>query len=413
MTTSTNPARGLSRTEFIALIAALMALNALAIDVMLPALPYMGESLGVTVENDRHFVITAFMIGLGSTQLLIGPLSDRFGRRIPLLAGMIVFVLASVGATLANDFETLLAMRFLQGVGCAGARVIGQSVVRDLYSGRDMAEIMSLTFMVFMAVPIIAPSIGQVLLLTGPWQTIFLFMMILGAGTLAWTWLRLPETLRPENRRELRAKVIAEGFVLVARTRQSLCYGLAGVFVFGALYGFITTAQQIFVDIYGLGVYFPVAFAGMAAMLAVAGFLNSRLVNRYGMRRISHVSMLLYTGLSLVWTVLSVVGLLPFWTFFVLLVAVMFFFGTSLSNMNTLAMEPLGAVAGTASSVMGFSQTVGGALIGTIIGQQFNGTVTPTATGYFVCGVLALACILVAERGQLFGEGGEAVRVRP
>jgi DHA1 family bicyclomycin/chloramphenicol resistance-like MFS transporter len=397
--------RVISRVEFIALIAALMALNALAIDVMLPALPYMGEALGVTVENDRHYVITAFMLGLGAMQLMIGPLSDRFGRRVPLLLGIGVYVLASIGATMATDFNTLLAMRFIQGVGAAGTRVIGQSVVRDRYSGRDMAEIMSLTFMVFMAVPIIAPSIGQVLLLTGPWQSIFVFMALLGVATMAWTYLRLPETLPPERRRPLRAKVIAQGFAMVARNRQSLCYGLASMFVFGALYGFITTAQQIFVDIYGLGAYFPIAFGAMAGMLAVAGFLNSRFVRRFGMRRISHVAMLIYTLLSGVWVALSLFGALPFALFFVLLVAVMFMFGTAMSNMNTLAMEPLGAVAGTASSVFGFTQTVGGALIGTLIGQQFNGTTTPTAAGYFFCGLAALGAILIAERGRLFGSG--------
>lgn len=405
MSTASTSARALSRPEFIALIAALMALNAMAIDVMLPALPYMGEALGVIEENDRHFVITAFMLGLGSAQLLVGPLSDRFGRRAPLLLGMGLYVVASLGAAIAADFNTLLFMRFLQGVGAAGTRVVAQSVVRDRYSGREMAEIMSLTFMVFMAVPIIAPSIGQVLLLTGPWQTIFVFMGLLGMVSLVWTLLRLPETLTPERRRPLEVVVILQGFAMVGRNRQALGYGLAAMFVFGALYGFITTSQQIFVDVYGLGVLFPVAFGAMAGMLAVAAFLNSRIVRRFGMRRISHVAMVLFTGLSALWVCLSLLGLLPFWVFYVLLVAVMFMFGISMSNMNTIAMEPLGAVAGTASAVFGFAQTVGGAIIGTLIGQQFNGTTTPTAAGYFFCGLLALGAILFAEQGRLFGVG--------
>jgi DHA1 family bicyclomycin/chloramphenicol resistance-like MFS transporter len=399
--------RVLSRPEFIALMAAMMALNALAIDVMLPALPYMGEALGVESENDRQFVISAYMLGFGVAQSAFGPLSDRFGRRAPLLIGIAVYIVAAFAAAFSPTFAVLLALRFTQGMGAAGTRVIATSMVRDLYSGRAMAEVMSLTFMVFMAIPVIAPGMGQVLLLTGPWQYIFFFMAGLAAVFGLWGLLRLPETLPIANRRPLTFKGVFDGFVIVCTNRAAFSYGLAGMFLFAALFGFISTSQQIYVDIYDLGVYFPVAFAAMAGLMAVSSFLNSRIVARYGMRRLSHFALLVYTGMAAVLLTLSMAGFMPLWLFFSLLSVIMFMFGWAASNMNSLSMEPLGAVAGTASSVFGFIQTVGGALIGSFIGQQFDGTVVPVATGYFAMGTLAIVCVLVAERGRLFGLGTE------
>ncbi|GLQ09054.1 Bcr/CflA family drug resistance efflux transporter [Devosia yakushimensis] len=399
--------RVLSRPEFIALMAALMALNALAIDVMLPALPYMGEALGISSENERQFVISAYMMGFGLAQLAFGPLSDRFGRRAPLLIGIVVYIIAAVAAVFSPSFGVLLAFRFLQGLGAAGTRVIATSIVRDMYSGRAMAEVMSLTFMVFMAIPIIAPGIGQVLLLTGPWQTIFLFMGGLAAVFGIWAFFRLPETLALGNRRPLTVSAIIDGFRIVVTNRVAFCYGLAGTFTFAALFGFISSSQQIYVDIYGLGVYFPVAFAAVAALMAVSSFTNSRIVSRVGMRRLSHGAMLVFTGMSAIWLILALLNLLPIWLFLPILSVIMFCFGWAASNMNSLSMEPLGSVAGTASAVFGFIQTVGGALIGSFIGQQFNGTVVPVAGGYFAMGVLSLVFILIAENGRLFGVGTE------
>ena len=389
-----------------------MSLNALAIDVMLPALPHMGEALGVTDENNRQYVVSVYMIGFGVGQLLVGPLSDRFGRRMPLLIGIGTYVLAAVLAALAPSFGMLLAFRVLQGLGAASTRIIATAVVRDRYSGRAMAEVMSLAFMVFMVIPIVAPSIGEVLLLTGPWETIFLFMGGLALVFGAWAMLRLPETLKPENRRPLTPESILGGFRLVVSDRLALWYALAGTCTFGALFGFISTAQQIYVDIYGLGVWFPAAFAFVAALMAVAAFLNSRIVRRFGMRRISHFALLAFTGLSGILLLVSISGQPPLWVFLGLLSAVMFMFGWAASNMNSLSLQPLGAVAGTASSVFGFIQTIGGALLGGFVGQQFDGTVVPTVAGYFVLGALAVACVLVAERGRLFGVGEEGLPER-
>ncbi|KRA99295.1 MFS transporter [Devosia sp. Root685] len=397
--------RVLSRPEFIALMAALMALNALAIDVMLPALPYMGEALGIANENERQFVVSSYMLGMGIAVLGFGPLTDRFGRRAPLLAGVGVYVVATVLAAFAPNFETLLLLRFIQGMGAASVRVIATAVVRDRYSGREMAEVMSLTFMVFMAVPIIAPGIGQVLLLTGPWQTIFIFMGVLALALWLWTYYRLPETLPVDQRRPLSFTGIIESFRIVCTNRVAFFYGLAGMFLFGALFGFITSSQQIYVDIYGLGVYFPVAFAAMAGLMAVSSFTNSRVVRRLGMRRLSHGAILVFTIGSGIWLALALMGFMPLWLFFSLLAIIMFSFGWASSNMNSLSMEPLGKVAGTAASVFGFIQTVGGALIGGYTGQHFDGTTVPAASGYLAMGALALICILIAEKGRLFGVG--------
>lgn len=399
--------RQISRPEFIALIAALMALNALAIDVMLPALPAMGEALKVAHENERQYVLTSYLVGFGIAQLFFGPISDRFGRRMPLIAGLVIYIVAAALATVAPNFFTLLVLRFIQGVGAASTRVVGQSAVRDRFAGRAMAEVMSLIFMVFMAVPVLAPSIGQLLLFTGHWEMIFLFMAGLATLIAIWAYLRLAESLTEENRRPLHPRVIAQGFGLVFSNRSALFYGVSSIFVMGALFGFIGTAQQIYVDIYGLGAWFPVAFAAVAGLMAVSSFLNSRIVGRFGMRRVTHTALLSFMLTSGVWLLLAANDMLPFAAFMVVFALTMFSFGMVGSNTQALAMEPLGAVAGTASSVFGFIQTVGGAAIGAFIGAHYDGTVVPTAMGYFLLALVSIACVLIAEKGQLFGVGAQ------
>src|SRR5690606_5249910 len=309
-----------------------------------------------------------------------------------------------------TTFGALLALRFAQGLGAAGTRVIATAVVRDRYSGREMAEIMSLTFMVFIAIPIIAPGVGQVLLLTGPGQPSFLFMAGLAVVIGLWAYFRLPETLHPDYQRPLSFRAAFEGFRIVFTTRTAFFYGLAGTFLFGAMFGFITASQQIFVEIYGLGPYFPVAFAIMAGTIAVAQFINSRVVRRFGMRRLAHTANLAYLAMALVLLVFALMGPVPFPVFFGLLMVIQFFFGWAASNMNSLSMEPLGNVAGTAASVFGFTQTIGGALIGTFIGQVYDGTLVPNALGYATMGALVLVCVLIAEKGKLFGVGAQYSR---
>lgn len=385
------------------MMAALMALNALAIDIMLPALPAMGAALNVAHENDRQFVLTSYLIGFGIAQLFFGPIADRYGRRIPLLVGMSIYIVAAGLAAIAPSFEMLLALRFIQGLGAASTRVIAQSVVRDRFEGRAMAEVMSLIFMVFMVIPVFAPTIGQLILFSGHWQLIFLFMSGLALAISLWAYFRMQETLKPENRRPLHAKVIAEGFGLVFSNKSAFMYGLSAMFVMGGLFGFISTAQQIYVDIYGLGAYFPLAFAFVAALMSVSSFLNSRIVGALGMRRVAHGALLSFTALAGILLILASFGHLPFPAFMTVFTLIMFMFGMVGSNTTTLAMEPLGKVAGTASSIFGFMQTVGGASLGAAIGFVYNGTVVPVAAGFFCLGLIAIICVLVAENGKLFG----------
>ncbi|MBM7047946.1 MULTISPECIES: multidrug effflux MFS transporter [Rhizobium] len=394
----------MGKREFIVLAAFLMAINSLAIDIMLPALQQIGSSLGVENENHRQYVVTAYLIGFGSAQLIYGPLSDRFGRRIPLLIGIVVYVISAFGIALIPSFAGLLALRFIQGLGSAATRVITISIVRDVFGGRLMAEVMSLIMMVFMIVPVIAPGSGQIIMLVSTWHMIFVFIGTMATLVGIWMYFRLPETLKPENVRPLTVRSVASGFGMVLTNRVALCYTIASTFLFGALFGFINSAQQIYSGIYGLGVYTPVAFGGVALFMALSSFINSQLVGRFGMRRLSHAALLGFSFITFVWLMVQLYGPapMPFPLFMIFFALAMFQFGWIGSNFNSLAMEPLGHVAGTASSVLGFMSTVGGASIGAGIGQYFNGTATPMVVGYFTVSLIGLMFVLIAEKGRLF-----------
>jgi MFS transporter, DHA1 family, multidrug resistance protein len=396
--------KGMGKIEFIALMAFLMALNALAIDIMLPGLQEIGASLGVENENHRQYVISAYLIGFAFAQLLYGPISDRFGRRAPMFVGLGIYVVSSLAAILVPNFAALLVLRFVQGIGSAAMRVITVSIVRDIFGGRAMAEVMSLIMMVFMVIPVMAPGIGQVVMLFGNWHLIFAFMAVVALAVWAWMYVRLPETLHEDDVRPFTVRSVLGGFRIVLTDRVALCYTLASTFIFGALFGFINSAQQIYVGIYGLGVWFPVAFAGVAAFMALSSFVNARLVGRFGMRKLSHGALMGFLAINTVWLVLTLVwpGHVPFAIFLVLFALSMFQFGWIGSNFNSLAMEPLGHVAGTASSVLGFMGTAGGTVIGAIIGQAFNGTALPLVTGFFSLSIIGLIFVLIAERGKLF-----------
>lgn len=390
------------RWEFIALAAALMALNALAIDIMLPGLQQIGASLGVENENHRQYVISAYLVGFGLAQLFFGPLSDRFGRRIPLIVGLAIYVAAAFGSGFAPSFTILLALRFVQGLGAAATRVITISIVRDVFGGRAMAEVMSLVFMVFMVIPVVAPGLGQLIMLFSEWHMIFVLMACIAFCIAAWATIRLPETLHPEYRRDFTVRVIADGFRIALTNRMALCYMLATTAVFGALFGFINSAQQVYVGIYGLGVWFPLLFAAIAGMMALSSFVNARLVGRFGMRKLSHGALVGFIAVTSIWFIASLFGQLPLYVFVPLFGMAMLQFGWIGSNFNAIAMEPLGHLAGTASSVQGFMQTFGGAMIGAAIGQSFDGTTTPLAMGFCGVSLVALFFVLIAEKGRLF-----------
>jgi DHA1 family bicyclomycin/chloramphenicol resistance-like MFS transporter len=274
--------------EFVVAIAAVMALNPLAMDMMLPALPNIRASFQIAVANQAQLVLSIFLIGFGVGQFVMGPLSDRFGRRPVLIGGMILYGVASVLAVAAPSFETLLLARALQGLGTSATRVIAVSIVRDCYAGRRMAGVMSLAMMVFVAVPVLAPSFGQAVMLWEQWRGIFVVLMIYGVVTLIWSALRMPETLAVADRKPLTVRDVFSAFRQTITNRQTIGYALGAGCVQGALFAFVFSSQQIFTGIYRLGHYFPLAFAAMAVGVAIAGFLNSRIVGKIGMRVISH-----------------------------------------------------------------------------------------------------------------------------
>lgn len=400
----------LGYVEFIALIACLMALNAVAIDIMLPALPMIGDALSVHDDNARQYVLTAYILGFGGAQLAFGPISDRFGRKAPLLIGIGIYVLAALAGAFAPSYGLMLAARFIQGVGAAATRVLAISAVRDLHGGRRMAEIMSLVMMVFMAAPVVAPAAGQLIVMFSDWPMIYVFMGATGFGAFIWTRKRLPETLPPDRRGPLTPVNVFRAFRVVMTNRVALFYALATMSIFGSLFGFISSAQQIFVGIYDLGNSFPLVFALIAGIMAGSSLANSRIVGRIGMRRLSHGALTGFAITALILLALSLVyATVPFWMMLALASTLMFFFGWIGANFNAIAMEPLGKVAGTGSAVLGFMQTVGGGLIGAVIGQAFNGTVTPLAFGYFVVSAAALIFVLIAEKGRLFQVFSEPV----
>jgi DHA1 family bicyclomycin/chloramphenicol resistance-like MFS transporter len=401
----------MGRMEFIAMMAFLMALNALAIDIMLPGLQEIGASLNVDNENHRQYVVSAYLIGFGVAQLFYGPIADRFGRRTPMIIGLAIYVISSLAVVLVPSFGMLLLLRFIQGIGSAATRVITVSIVRDVYGGRRMAEVMSLIMMVFMVIPVVAPGTGQVIMMFGHWHWIFVFMAVIAVIVGTWMYVRLPETLATEDVRPFTARVIYDGFRIVLTNRVALCYTIASTFIFGALFGFINSAQQIYVGIYGLGVWFPVAFAGVAIFMALSSFVNAKLVGRFGMRKLSHASLLGFIAINLIWLIVQVLGPqpMPFALFITFFSLAMFQFGWIGSNFNSLAMEPLGHVAGTASSVLGFMGTVGGSLIGAAIGQAYDGTALPMVAGYFVVSIIGLIFVLIGEKGRLFQAHNPAV----
>jgi MFS transporter, DHA1 family, multidrug resistance protein len=379
----------LGHTEFIALVAGLIAINAFAIDIMLPGLQQIGESLGEADENRRQLIIPTYMLGFGVLQLVFGPLADRFGRRLPLLCGVGIYMLAALSANFVTDFNSLIVLRFLQGAGAAASAVIGIALVRDLFVGDEMAKTLSLVFMVMMVSPILAPALGQFLLTVMSWQGLFAFMA--GLGGLVWLWIffRLPETMKPENRRAFTFKSIIEGFGIVFGNRVSLAYIMATALLFGALMGFLTSSQQIYVSLFNMGAWFPAFFAIGGVVSALGGFANSQLVTRFGMEKLSHRALWVFAANSVVVLLVSYLGLMNVWVFLGLSMVWFLSFNFIMSNFGALAMMPLGEVAGTAASTQGFLQMVVGAALGAMIGQLFDGSTVPLALGFVVLSVLA------------------------
>lgn len=392
--------------EFVAMMAGLMALTAFSVDIMLPALPQIHADFALVGDNQQQLVVTAYLLGFALGQLFHGPLSDRYGRRAVLLSGLAVYAVAAFACLIAGTFEHLLWARFVQGLANAAPRIIAVAVIRDIYGGRRMAEVMSFVMTVFIIVPVIAPSVGALFLFAGSWQLIFAFLTALSLALVAWVTVRLPETHPAEARMPLSVAWLLDAARQLVTTRQTLGYTLATGTLFGSLMGYVSSAQQIFVDVYQVGGWFPLVFGAVAAGLALAAFLNGRFVMRLGMRRIGHGAMFGFSAAALLELgIYLAFGALPLTVFLPLLAVGLFCFGLIMPNFNALAMEPMGRIAGTASSFVGAVTTGIGAGVGWLIGQQFDGTVGPILYGFALLGVIGPLIVIITERGRLFHPG--------
>ena len=396
------PHPGVSQREFIALVAGLMAIGALGVDMMLPALPAIGRGLGVADANALQYVIAAYTFGFGGGQLVYGPLADRYGRKPVLVFSLAGFVITSFIAAGSTTLALLVVARCIQGAFGAATRVLVTSVVRDSYSGRTMAKVMSLASMLFFIVPILAPSLGSVLLTFGPWRWNFWGLGLLSAAILVWTSVRLPETLAMDRRRAISMPLLAEAYRATLGNRFSLGYSVGSALMFGGLMGYIYSSEQIVGNVFGRPGAFPYIFALVAAAMGVSVFLNSRLVERFGTRKLSHGALLITIAVATVHSAVAASGHETLTMFVVLQAMQMATFGLIGSNFSAMAMEPVGHIAGTAASIQGFIANVGGAIVGVQIGQAFNGTTLPVALGFAVCGLASLTIVLIVERGRLF-----------
>ena len=400
-----SPAIPIPRWEFVAMMAAIFGLQAMGIDIMLPALDIVGEHYAVKEANHQQYVIFAFVFGFGFPQLLFGPISDRFGRKILLQLSLIGYFITAFACMVAPSFESLLALRFLQGICCAGTRVSAGAIIRDLTKGRAMASILSLVYTVFMIVPILAPAIGTAIMAVVDWRWVFGSLGVFSAIIFIWTQLRLPMTLVEEDRLPFSFEQVSNAFKMIASHRITAGYMIASGIIFGCLFAFIAASEQVFDDVFGRGEKFYLYFGGIAGMLAVMNLLNSRVVGRYGMRRISHVIVLLFIALSLAnLAYMQFVGQ-DFWVFYILFMLTFGCFGMMGANFSSLALEHMGKVAGTASAVYGFVTITLSSSLGFLVAGRFDGTVRPLLIAYVLLGLASLTVILITERGKLFGVG--------
>lgn len=397
-----SPAKEIRFREFVLLCACLMAMNALSIDPMLPALPDIGRDLGVALPNDRQLIISVYFLGLGIGSLLFGILSDRFGRKRVLGGAMALFILSSIACAAAQSFSMMLAARASAGFFSGASRVITVGIIRDRFKGDAMARVMSLIFAVFMLIPVMAPSIGQAVLWFAPWRWIFWMLSILATLILLWMLARMPETLRPENRLRMSARTIFHTVGLVITTRSSIGYMLASGVVMGGLIGFILSIQQIFFDIFHARAIFPFAFAAIAGSMGIGSLVNSRLVSRFGARRLSQGALLGLILTNAIHLAVILTGHETIVTFMVLQSTTMLAVAFTASNFSAISMEPFSKGAGVASSFQAFLTTALSSTLGSLIGRAFNGTTMPLTLGLMIFGAVSFLIIVITERGKLF-----------
>ncbi|WP_425353233.1 multidrug effflux MFS transporter [Sinorhizobium alkalisoli] len=393
--------------EFIITIALMTASVAIAIDSMLPALTSIGQSLRVANANDAQLVIAVFFFGFGFSQIFFGSLSDAFGRRVVLMGGLAVFTLSMFAASQAASFEQLLALRFVQGIGAAAIRITTLAIVRDCFGGREMARVMSYVMIVFMIVPIVAPSFGQLVVFYASWHWIFTLIGCIGFVLFFWALARMKESLSREERLPLSASAVFAGFRTVLTNRITCGYMIGMTLFTAVICAYIVTVQQVFGEVYGLDEWLPIAFAGTAGGIAAANFANGFFVRSFGMRRISHAAMILFTALAASGYGVSLGGTPTFVVSYVLFSVLLMFFAVIATNFTAISLEPMGHLAGTATAITGFVSTTGGALLGGAVGQLFDGTLEPLFGGFALFGLLTILATLWAEKGRLFTHPGD------
>ncbi|MEX6632936.1 multidrug effflux MFS transporter [Hyphococcus lacteus] len=403
----------ISFLELVAFIAAAMALNALAIDMMLPALGQIGDELGAIRDNDRQLIVVVYVLGNGIAQLFFGPIVDRFGRKKVLLFSLGGYIVGSLLSIVASTFTLLLAARAFQGVATAATRVAAVAIVRDQCSGRRMAEVMSFAMTIFMAAPILAPGLGQVILFFAPWRGIFAALLVYGFLLAIWTWIRIPETMAPEDRKPLRAGPIASSYLEFVRNRISIGYTMASALCFGALFGYISASEQIFLETFDIGSNFAFAFGAIASGLGMATLLNARIVSKFGMRRLTHAALLSFVISNALHLFFALIFGESFGLFMGFMMVSFFSLGLIGPNATALAMEPMGHNAGAAAAANGFAGTTIAGLLGGLIGHFYDGTTMPIIFGFTVLGISAVLFVLWTERGKLFGVGDDQIENTP
>jgi DHA1 family bicyclomycin/chloramphenicol resistance-like MFS transporter len=388
----TDPVPRLSQAEFIALTAMLFATIAFSIDAMLPAFPEIARELTPADPNRAQLILTSFVLGMGAGTFLAGPISDALGRKRVILGGAALYITGAALAWAASSLELVLAARVIQGLGAAGPRVVSLAMVRDLYSGRQMARIVSFAMMVFTLVPAIAPLMGAFIIAGFGWRGIFGAFILFSVVSAAWLWLRQPETHPPAARRPMRAGPMRAAAAEVLTNRLILTAIAVQTLGFGALFGTLSSTQQIFDATFGRAASFPVWFALIAVVSGTGSLLNAAIVVRLGMRAVVRATLAVQCVLAALFAMLTYGGLWPDGTYFAGYIAwttcVFFTAGLTFGNLNALAMEPVGHIAGMASSLVGSLATVGAVFIAAPIGLAFDGTPAPLAIGVAVCGGL-------------------------
>jgi MFS transporter, DHA1 family, multidrug resistance protein len=381
--------------EFVVLMASLMSIVAFSIDALLPALPEIGESLGVSNTNDNQLLITMIFLGLGFGQLIFGPLSDSFGRKPIVFFGFVVFIIASIICVTTNNFEMMIVGRVLQGVGLSSPRSLSISMIRDTYSGNYMAKILSIVVMIFILVPVIAPTMGQLLLNFFDWRSIFYVNLLFGMLVMIWFWQRQPETLAIENRIKFSAKLFINGTKEFLKYKDAVAFTFVSGFITGSFMVYLSTAQQIFQVQYNLAELFPYIFASLAISVGLATYLNSIFVIKYGMWRIVCIGTIAYAIISFLYVVLFWSGTNPNISILISFFALQFFaIGFLFGNLRALAMQPLGHIAGIGAAINGFVSTVMAVPIANYIGSFVIDSVLPLFIGFSVFGVLSLLVFL-------------------